>query len=246
MNSRVVPTGTVTGAYSLRGDKQRLSSLAHESYSQHGHERDSSLFVAATHMPRTHGLIERVSALSVPLPLVVLVDAPCAAHRPIRHDVITSAMVASFTAAMAASVCDQQARNQLSLPGFASTSFASQGNDSAVFIVEGGDRNLSFSSSLLVLLLTGSTTCESNFPWRLCALFCRDAYAALLVADATMSSLSAQYPSTTLRVSNLVSYALLIAVNVASNSGVLGPTNADISQRYSTPLTPAGYVILSR
>ncbi len=56
----------------------------------------------------------------------------------------------------------------------------------------------------------------------------------------TMSSLSAQYPSQTLRVSNLVSYALLIAVNVASNSGLLGPTNAEISQKYSTPLTPSG------
>ena len=43
----------------------------------------------------------------------------------------------------------------------------------------------------------------------------------------------------------MVSYPLLIAVNVASNSGILGPTNADISQRYSTPLTPAGYVALA-
>ncbi|DBA77609.1 hypothetical protein WJX77_006490 [Trebouxia sp. C0004] len=56
-----------------------------------------------------------------------------------------------------------------------------------------------------------------------------------------MSSLSATYPSQTLRVSNLVSYALLIAVNVASNSGLLGPTNAEISQKYSTPLTPSGW-----
>lgn len=55
-----------------------------------------------------------------------------------------------------------------------------------------------------------------------------------------MSSLSAQYPSKTLRVSNLVSYVLLIAVNVASNSGLLGPTNAETSQKYSTPLTPSG------
>lgn len=56
-----------------------------------------------------------------------------------------------------------------------------------------------------------------------------------------MSSLNAEYPSKTLRVSNLVSYALLIAVNVASNSGILGPTNAEISEKYSTPLTPAGW-----
>ena len=58
--------------------------------------------------------------------------------------------------------------------------------------------------------------------------------------DNKMSSLSAQYPSQTLRVSNLVSYGLLIAVNVASNTGLLGPNNAEISQKYSTPLTPSG------
>lgn len=51
---------------------------------------------------------------------------------------------------------------------------------------------------------------------------------------------SAETPTSTLRISNLVSYVLLIAVNVASNSGLLGPSNAEISQKYSTPLTPAG------
>lgn len=55
-----------------------------------------------------------------------------------------------------------------------------------------------------------------------------------------MSSVDAEYPTQTLRVTNVVSYAVLIAVNVASNSGILGPTNAEISQKYSTPLTPAG------
>ena len=57
-----------------------------------------------------------------------------------------------------------------------------------------------------------------------------------------MSGVNAEYPTQTLRVTNMVSYALLIAVNVASNSGKLGPTNAEISQKYSTPLTPAGWV----
>ena len=55
-----------------------------------------------------------------------------------------------------------------------------------------------------------------------------------------MSTFSAELPSQTLRVSNVVSYVLLIAVNVASNTGILGPSNAEISQKYSTPLTPAG------
>lgn len=55
-----------------------------------------------------------------------------------------------------------------------------------------------------------------------------------------MSSVDAEYPTQTLRLTNVVSYAVLIAVNVASNSGILGPTNAEISQKYSTPLTPAG------
>lgn len=59
--------------------------------------------------------------------------------------------------------------------------------------------------------------------------------------------MSAEYPSKTLRVSNVVSYVLLIAVNAASNSGLLGPTNADLSEQYSTPLTPSGYVaVMSR
>lgn len=51
---------------------------------------------------------------------------------------------------------------------------------------------------------------------------------------------SAEYPTSILRTSNIVSYVLLIAVNVASNFGLLGPSNMDISEKYSTPLTPAG------
>jgi hypothetical protein len=49
-------------------------------------------------------------------------------------------------------------------------------------------------------------------------------------------------PSLFLRLSTLVSYILLIIVNYLSNSGILGPTNADISAKFPTPLTPAGYV----
>ena len=47
-------------------------------------------------------------------------------------------------------------------------------------------------------------------------------------------------PPTSLRVLNAVGYVLLIFVNVASQTGLFGPTNARISRRFSTPLTPAG------
>lgn len=47
-------------------------------------------------------------------------------------------------------------------------------------------------------------------------------------------------PSLGLRVSTVVTYVVLIVVNYLSNSGLLGPTNADISNRFGTPLTPAG------
>ena len=47
-------------------------------------------------------------------------------------------------------------------------------------------------------------------------------------------------PPTSLRVLNAVGYVLLIFVNVASQTGLFGPTNAEISRRFSTPLTPAG------
>jgi hypothetical protein len=48
------------------------------------------------------------------------------------------------------------------------------------------------------------------------------------------------YPSLMLRGSTVVTYVLLIVVNLASNSGLLGPTNAQISADFPTPLTPAG------
>ena len=47
-------------------------------------------------------------------------------------------------------------------------------------------------------------------------------------------------PPTSLRVLNAFGYVLLIFVNVASQTGLFGPTNAEISRRFSTPLTPAG------
>ena len=74
-------------------------------------------------------------------------------------------------------------------------------------------------------------TAELGFPWR---------FAELRSRASRMSGVNAEYPTQTLRVTNVISYALLIAVNIASNSGILGPTNAEISQKYSTPLTPAG------
>eukprot|EP00882_Tetradesmus_deserticola_P001284 GHRQ01001388.1.p1 GENE.GHRQ01001388.1~~GHRQ01001388.1.p1 ORF type:complete len:318 (+),score=87.53 GHRQ01001388.1:246-1199(+) len=48
-------------------------------------------------------------------------------------------------------------------------------------------------------------------------------------------------PSMVLRVSNVVSYLLLILINTLANKGFFGPTNADVSKQYRTPLTPAGW-----
>ncbi|KAK9843986.1 hypothetical protein WJX81_001126 [Elliptochloris bilobata] len=48
-------------------------------------------------------------------------------------------------------------------------------------------------------------------------------------------------PPTSLRAVNAVGYLALIFVNVASQTGLFGPTNAAISRRFSTPLTPAGW-----
>merc|ERR1712224_726395 len=46
----------------------------------------------------------------------------------------------------------------------------------------------------------------------------------------------------TRRVVLLIAYVLFIAVNVISQTGAFGlPTNADISDKYSTPITPAGW-----
>jgi hypothetical protein len=44
-----------------------------------------------------------------------------------------------------------------------------------------------------------------------------------------------------LRVSNVVSYVLFILINTLANKGFFGPTNADVSKEYRTPLTPAGW-----
>ena len=47
-------------------------------------------------------------------------------------------------------------------------------------------------------------------------------------------------PSVLLRTSNVLSFLLLIAVNVGSSMGLFGPTNVEVSGRWPTPLTPAG------
>jgi hypothetical protein len=47
-------------------------------------------------------------------------------------------------------------------------------------------------------------------------------------------------PPKSLRILNLLTYIILIFVNVASQTGLFGPDNATISRRFSTPLTPAG------
>lgn len=47
-------------------------------------------------------------------------------------------------------------------------------------------------------------------------------------------------PSLALRASNVFAYVLLIVVNVLVNTGVVGPTNAQVSAKFPTPLTPAG------
>ncbi|KAK9837646.1 hypothetical protein WJX74_002084 [Apatococcus lobatus] len=48
-------------------------------------------------------------------------------------------------------------------------------------------------------------------------------------------------PSLALRASNVFAYALLIVVNVLVNTGLIGPSNAEVSGRFPTPLTPAGW-----
>ena len=58
--------------------------------------------------------------------------------------------------------------------------------------------------------------------------------------DLLASEISTALPSLTLRISNAVAYVILIAVNVASSLGLFGPTNAEVSDRHPTPLTPAG------
>lgn len=52
---------------------------------------------------------------------------------------------------------------------------------------------------------------------------------------------SAQTPSLLLRISTTVGYGVLILVNIAANEGWLGHTNSEISKKFHTPLTPAGW-----
>lgn len=58
--------------------------------------------------------------------------------------------------------------------------------------------------------------------------------------DLLASEISTALPPLTLRISNAVAYVMLIAVNVASSLGLFGATNAEVSARHPTPLTPAG------
>lgn len=60
--------------------------------------------------------------------------------------------------------------------------------------------------------------------------------------DMLAGEISTALPSLMLRISNAVAYVVLIAINVASSLGALGPTNAELSRRHPTPLTPAGWV----
>ena len=55
-----------------------------------------------------------------------------------------------------------------------------------------------------------------------------------------MDTASAAHPDVRLKAVNTVGYVLLILVNVASQSGLLGDDNAKISDKFPTPLTPAG------
>lgn len=59
------------------------------------------------------------------------------------------------------------------------------------------------------------------------------------------NEISTSLPPITLRVTNVIGYAILIAVNIAASTGLLGPTNAEVSARHPTPLTPAGYISYS-
>ncbi|KAL4437254.1 hypothetical protein ABPG75_004393 [Micractinium tetrahymenae] len=52
---------------------------------------------------------------------------------------------------------------------------------------------------------------------------------------------SSQPPPQNLRIATLAAYAAFIGVNVASNAGWLGATNAEVSAKFPVPLTPAGW-----
>ena len=47
-------------------------------------------------------------------------------------------------------------------------------------------------------------------------------------------------PTLSLRISNVVGFVILVSVNGLCQSGYLGPNNSEISEKFSTPLTPAG------
>jgi hypothetical protein len=63
--------------------------------------------------------------------------------------------------------------------------------------------------------------------------------------DLLANEIRTSVPPITLRVTNVIGYIILIAVNIAASTGILGPTNAEISARHPTPLTPAGCVLLN-
>eukprot|EP00775_Hariotina_reticulata_P004487 gene4486-biopygen6228 len=48
-------------------------------------------------------------------------------------------------------------------------------------------------------------------------------------------------PSLRLRISNVLSYAAFIVVNVLASLNVFGPSNAEVSRKLHTPLTPSGW-----
>ncbi|GIL62699.1 hypothetical protein Vafri_16875 [Volvox africanus] len=50
-----------------------------------------------------------------------------------------------------------------------------------------------------------------------------------------------ELPPLLLRLTNLLGYLFLILVNVLSSVGALGGTNAEVSAKFPTPLTPAGW-----
>jgi hypothetical protein len=49
-----------------------------------------------------------------------------------------------------------------------------------------------------------------------------------------------QPPSKSLRVAWAAGYAGFIAINAASQLGLLGTTNAEVSAKFTVPLTPEG------
>ena len=61
--------------------------------------------------------------------------------------------------------------------------------------------------------------------------------------DLLANEIRTSLPPITLRVTNVVGYIILIAVNIAASTGLLGPTNAEVSARHPTPLTPAGWAL---